>query len=178
MKCAVRREGSPLSKLNRQRFAQMNSSAPPQRGRPDEISYLSSTPSAKYMQELCINPPPRLSGWRPTRNDKSYDRLACKRKGREDSAPSACPAAPEGEWQSAAYALIRTLRVSGAKAEDLLSAPARATAQLCQFPDCALWKYRDRTVRWIVEHDPSYVEWVLHKVDDLSPFCGTSSGEI
>jgi hypothetical protein len=32
-----------------------------------------------------------------------------------------CPGAPEGEWQSAACALIRTLRSTGARAEDVLS---------------------------------------------------------
>ena len=29
-------------------------------------------------------------------------------------------------------------------------------------------KYRDRTVRWIVDYDPSYAEWVLRKVANLS----------
>ena len=81
-----------------------------------------------------------------------------------------CPSAPQGEWQSAAYALIRILRASGAKAEDVLSTPARATAPTAvSSPIMRFGRYRDRTVRWIVENDPSYAEWVLRKVANLSP---------
>jgi hypothetical protein len=80
-----------------------------------------------------------------------------------------CPGAPQGEWQSAALALIRTLRASGATAEDVLSPPARATVYTpLSCPIVRFGKYRDRTVRWIVENDPSYAEWVPRKVASLS----------
>ena len=81
-----------------------------------------------------------------------------------------CPGAPEGEWQAAAYALIRMLRSSGAKAEDVLSVPAIATSQpVSASPIMCFGKYRECTVRWIVENDPSYAEWLLSKVANLSP---------
>jgi hypothetical protein len=80
-----------------------------------------------------------------------------------------CPGAPEGEWQSAAYALIRTLRSAGARAEDVLSQVSGTTSTAASSPIICFGKYRDRTVRWIIENDPSYAEWVLRKVTNLSP---------
>jgi hypothetical protein len=79
-----------------------------------------------------------------------------------------CPSAPQGEWQSAALALIRTLRASGAKAEDILSTRVTAPTAVSS-PIMRFGKHRDRTVRWITENDPSYAEWLLRKVADLSP---------
>jgi hypothetical protein len=79
-----------------------------------------------------------------------------------------CPAAPQGEWESAAYALIRTLRASGAKPEDVLSTRATAPTAV-NSPIMRFGKYRGRAVRWIVESDPSYAEWVVRKVTNLSP---------
>ena len=80
-----------------------------------------------------------------------------------------CPSAPRGEWESAALALVRTLRSSGAKAEEVLSDTAMATApSALSSPIMRFGKYRDRTVRWIVDYDPSYAEWVLRKVANLS----------
>jgi hypothetical protein len=81
-----------------------------------------------------------------------------------------CPSAPQGEWESAALALIRTLRSSGARAEDVLSTAASATTPTAvNSPIMPFGRHRDRTVRWIVENDPSYSEWVLRKVANLSP---------
>jgi hypothetical protein len=80
-----------------------------------------------------------------------------------------CPGAPEGEWQSAACALIRTLRSTGARAEDVLSQVLGTASTAVSSPIMRFGKYRECTVRWIVENDPSYAEWLLRKVADLSP---------
>ena len=80
-----------------------------------------------------------------------------------------CPSAPQGEWQSAALALSALSCRPGAKAEDILSDTAMATApSALSSPIMRFGKYRDRAVRWIVDYDPSYAEWVLRKVANLS----------
>jgi hypothetical protein len=57
-----------------------------------------------------------------------------------------CPSAPQGEWESAALALIRTLRSSGARAEDVLSTAASATAPTAvNSPIMPFGRHRDRT---------------------------------
>ncbi len=95
--------------------------------------------------------------------------LGCREKVEKILRLALCPSAPRGEWESAALALVRTLRSSGAKAEEVLSDTAMATAPpTVSSPIMRFGKYRDRTVRWIVENDPSYAEWVLRKVANLS----------
>ena len=96
--------------------------------------------------------------------------LGCREKVEKILRLALCPSAPRGEWESAALALVRTLRSSGAKAEEVLSDAAMATVPpTVSSPIMRFGKYRDRTVRWIVENDPSYAEWVLRKVANLSP---------
>ena len=86
-----------------------------------------------------------------------------------------CPAAPQGEWQAAALAYFRVLRAGEVSADELRELfavgrePRSAGASSDPTPTVSFGRHRDRTVRWVVEHDPSYAEWLLRKAVNLSP---------
>ena len=83
------------------------------------------------------------------------------------------PAAPQGEWQAAALAYFRVLRAGEVSADELREMLGIVQEQPEPAPDTtpmvSFGRHRDRTVRWIVEHDPSYAEWLLRKAVNLSP---------
>ena len=84
-----------------------------------------------------------------------------------------CPAAPQGEWQAAALAYFRALRAWQVSADDLREMLGIVQEPPEPPPDLtavvSFGRHRDRTVCWVVEHDPSYAEWLLHKAVNLSP---------
>jgi len=82
-----------------------------------------------------------------------------------------CPSAPQGEWQAAALAYFRALRAAGATTEKLreLLSSAAPQAPPDPTPVVRFGRYRFEAVRWIVEHDPAYAEWLVRAVTTLSP---------
>jgi hypothetical protein len=87
-----------------------------------------------------------------------------------------CPAAPQGEWHAAALAYFRVLRAAEVTAEELreLFALGQEPAAPQELPPdstpiVGFGRYRGQTVRWIVEHDPAYAEWLSCKATTLSP---------
>jgi hypothetical protein len=76
-----------------------------------------------------------------------------------------CPSAPQGEWEASAIAIIRICRTHKLN-PFAISAPPRHEPDS---PTLGFGKYRGRSVRWIVENDPSYVEWLLEKAKNIGP---------
>jgi hypothetical protein len=82
-----------------------------------------------------------------------------------------CPSAPQGEWHGAALAFFRGLRAAEVTAEELreLFAPQAPVGFADPTPIVSFGQHREQTVRWIVEHDLAYAEWLLRNATNSSP---------
>jgi|GEM_PF-2756504 len=77
-----------------------------------------------------------------------------------------CPSAPQGEWESAAIALIRICRTHSLNPFALSAPPPRDETSSLVMP---FGKFKGFTVRWIVENNVTYADWLISTAKNLSP---------
>lgn len=79
------------------------------------------------------------------------------------------PSAAQGEWQAAAIAFFATLRAEGCTTLPGQGAPPPPGPTAWDYsPIMPFGKFKGRSVQWISEVEPEYLEWVLENCHRIS----------